>query len=780
MIDNIKAKSCGIGLIKHSNNVAFLSRHISKNYLNIEDETLCDVIYLCGLLHDIGKGYLDFQSLLSDGESRNHKFRHNEIGGAFIYQYLNANRTNKLDIDYHDDDLLKLVVSSVYWHHGISNKMGSHYFEEVLDDISSEDIETLKDILGVFVGKDGVLGEPRSGMNKTPKYFMVDGVNENTFNYKLGIIRSCLISADRIVSELEEIHGDFSLNDLNIEKYVGNILNEKIDKSNKYELSESNYKNIDISRLNKQIDIVNKTGKTTIINAPAGFGKTMMGILWGIKNNKKIIWVLPRNEVARSIYKSILEDLKILGLNMGVELYLTGCTMERNYDSNIEFSSDIIVTNIDNFLVTTYSDKLSDRLFLINSANVIFDEYHEFVSTDGYFATFINTMRSRHIKTNSNTLLLSATPYPIENYWDRVNNKTIVLPKYGEHYSAVHDYEYNIEVIENYIHKEQPNELTALNSIFESQLMKKNSPNSMLLHSGFSDDVIRENMDKLLKDFSKHNKDEKIYGLVGALMVRASLDISFKNLNCSITSPQDDIQKIGRCNRFGENENNSTIRFIKLPDSRGEQKDSPSERGVINMLYDVSLSNKWFDVLKKYNNSRLTLNDLYVIFNEFNVENKNDIDMLIRNKYRDSLTTISNNAYPFKMLPTKKTDVVSAGGNKLRSTGNEIFYIVRSYENPDEFVGVFNTQVYGEYGDFFNESSNTENRMIKTMKHIMRGDNKLNLDYSGLLNMKKRLNIDIIRKSATKSNTPYIRYDMKYHPIFGLIREKNENSLLSL
>lgn len=779
-VQEILAKSSGIRLVNHSKNVAFLSKYIAEKYLGVRDETLINVIYVSGLLHDIGKGYSDFQTYLKTEKKKKHKFRHNEIGGAFIRQYLNVNGIDKLNLLSHDSDLLQLFVSAVYWHHGITNRMGDNYFEEVLDDITSKDIEILKEILVGFVGENGVLDEPRSGMNKTPNYFIVDGVNENTFNSKLGVIRSCLISADRIVSSIEDDIGDFKLNNDNVESLLGKILEDKILKPKDYNLTEENYQQIDIERLNKQLEIVEETGKTTITNAPAGFGKTMIGILWGIRNNKKIIWVLPRNEVARSIYKSVLEDLNILGLDMKVELYLTGNTIERNYESTQEFSSDLIITNIDNFLVTSYSDKLSDRLFLVNSANVIFDEYHEFVSTDAYFAAFINIMRSRNNFTVGETLLLSATPFNIQGYWETKENKTTILPKENEHYPAIHDYTYNIEVIDKYVHKEEPNELTALNSIFESQLMKKNSPNSMLMHSGFSDEKIRENMDKLLRDFSKHNKDEKTYSLIGALMVRASLDISFKNLTCSITSPQDDIQKIGRCNRFGENEDNSTIRFIKLPDSNGKMETSPNENAVIRMLYDLALSNKWYDVLKQYNNNKLTLNQFYEIFNEFNVENENNISKLIRNKYRESLSSLSRNAYPFKMMKTQKSDIITAGGNKLRSSGNEVFYVVRSYEDPEKFVGVFNEQVRGDWGEFFSEGANAMNRMVKTMKHIMEGENEMELDYSELLGMKKRLNLDIIRRYARKSNTPYIRYDVKYHPVFGLVRDSHENRLLSL
>jgi superfamily II DNA or RNA helicase len=41
----------------------------------------------------------------------------------------------------------------------------------------------------------------------------------------------------------------------------------------------------------EQQEIVKACKKqTTIVKAPAGFGKTIIGLLWGLRNNKKI-WV---------------------------------------------------------------------------------------------------------------------------------------------------------------------------------------------------------------------------------------------------------------------------------------------------------------------------------------------------------------------------------------------------------------------------------------------------------------------------------------------------------
>lgn len=145
-IDDFIAKSNNVKLINHSKNVGILSKYIATKFLGISDENLLKLIEISGLLHDIGKIYKNFQDSLKDNKKTKNKFRHNEIGGAFLYKYLNE---NILDDTSHNSDNLDLVVRAVYWHHGITNKMASDYISDVLNTITDDDIEIFK----IFVKK---------------------------------------------------------------------------------------------------------------------------------------------------------------------------------------------------------------------------------------------------------------------------------------------------------------------------------------------------------------------------------------------------------------------------------------------------------------------------------------------------------------------------------------------------------------------------------------------------------------------------------------------------
>jgi hypothetical protein len=100
----------------------------------------------------------------------------------------------------------------------------------------------------------------------------------------------------------------------------------------------------------KQLEIVDNIQRTTQINAPAGFGKTLLGLLWNFRRGRKLIWVCPRNIVAESVYKSINEELDNFGIDfLSTELYLSGEVQQSNELFNGDFKSDIIMIHLLNF-----------------------------------------------------------------------------------------------------------------------------------------------------------------------------------------------------------------------------------------------------------------------------------------------------------------------------------------------------------------------------------------------------------------------------------------------
>jgi len=744
----IIAKSSGILLTTHSKSVAEASLKVLKKTIHEPDERMVEITVLSAKLHDIGKCNEIFQKLLSGKikKSKN-KFTHNEIGWAFLFRYLKLN-----------SDKLEYVLNNVYWHHGISNTMGGNNHFEILDSITDNDIETMKSMLVELIGKDYLLETPRdSGKligKTTPNYYFVD---DGEINSELIIYRSCIIASDRLVSKIES-------ND--IESSIDDELNRLITKSNNLSIKDFNINGLDKDRYNRQLSIVNKCNDTTIVNAPTGFGKTLLGLIWSTMSNKPLLWVVPTNSIAKSVYSSINELRETLNITPSMELFLSGEVVFSDIHNNNGFESDIIITNIDNFLSPSVKTTFADKLFLINTADVVFDEYQELMTDEALLSAFINMIRVRHRYTKARTLLLSATPYiGLETFWDTIGNSTNILPKKSEHYSAMHDKKYKIRVVDDVNEIQMTNEPTLFmtQSIRTAQLNYDKNVFNDLMHSKFEKNVLNDKLNNLLVNHGKSGNSNTMGSIIGTRILQISLDISFNRVIMPVTSPIDFMQGSGRCNRFGKVNDTCEIIIYRLRNR--------AENAVLNQTYSVDLSEDWFDhMVNEMDGKEFTLDELYKIFNKLD---EAPIVNYIRNKYNASLISLSK-IHPYRTSGKKKTDVISAGGNKLRCSGSEIFYISKKYDQ-DVYSEPFNVKIHNSISDEFDESGNIFNRITGAMKTINdSGDERY--EYGDIIKTKKYLmkggknNIDTIRNKARLSNTPYIVFDRVYHDDYGIIK----------
>jgi hypothetical protein len=56
-----------------------------------------------------------------------------------------------------------------------------------------------------------------------------------------------------------------------------------------------------------------------------------------------------------------------------------------------------------------------------------------------------------------------------------------------------------------------------------------------------------------------------------------------------------------------------------------------SQAMIKNILYNRNLSDAWFDYLLPYDKKHLTLDELYIIYNSFNIKYKTEIRKHINN-----------------------------------------------------------------------------------------------------------------------------------------------------
>jgi CRISPR-associated endonuclease Cas3-HD len=744
-------------LIDHSRNVNETSKLLIRKLPKLtNDLEWLEIIRISSLLHDIGKSTSVFQNLLKKNReyTSKNKFRHNEIGWAFCYRYLNVS-----------NNILEPILYQIYWHHGISNNLNKHTIDQILETITEDDIETMKNVLVELLGAEYLLDEERQINSLTPLYYNKldnDRMLGNMSEPKLMLTKIILIVSDHLQSAYE------TKTILSIDDEI----NKHIYKSKNYstEKCPSNY---DLIRHNNNIKIANDCDVTTIINGPGGLGKTDIGVHWNTQSDKRFMIVGPTNMISKSVYKNIERINLNYNLDLSIQLYLTGEMIETNIDNQVPFSSDINITNIDNFLKSQVDDKTDNhigRLIMLLFSDVQFDEYHELLVESAMFRLFTIIMRMRHWYTESRTLLTSATPISLNHLWDTINKNTKILPEPHKHYNAPHDTKYLIKILNNSpttTDLKSNNTLVVFNSISESQKCKKPLNVDFLIHSNYESDDKKRRIDFLYNTYGKESeRTNNKPNVIGTPIVQTSLDISFTHLIESVCSPQTSLQRIPRVNRWGDINETTTLSFFN--------SDSKSEINMKNILYTYNLSNHWFEELKKLDGKQLTLNDINEIYNSFHVKYEKEIKSFVNSRYTDSSISLSE-IYPVR-FNNKRTNnkIIKAGGNKLRCTQNEIMVIVRKH-NTNEYTDPTSQRYYTSIENDFNETGNIWKRIIGVYEELFNScDERFDLYQT----IKNKLTLDDFRRNGKFSNTPYVRFDQVYHPDYGFINETLLDNIL--
>lgn len=748
------AKSNGIEIEDHSKLVGLFSETIAQKKQIFNNEIILKEIRCSGLLHDIAKVIEVNQNSIKKGKKMPiQPSAHNEQAWAFLSKHLRCQSM----------DSLNHVLYSIYWHHGTSSKKLKNTNNVIYDNISDSDKKKLVAITQSLLKDNDYFfcsEDPKDIRILPPDFYN----SKNEFESSLEMFsRMCLISADRIVAKFEPSDYIEFLEDNNkISDFIDKLmLIENCDNINKIFF--------DNERFEIQKDIVKQDAKTICFNGPAGFGKTNTGLFWITKNKEKTIWVCPRNTVAYSVYHSIIETFKNFKIEgISVELYLTGKIQESNVNDSKDFTSDIIITNIDNFLTPSIDNRNADRLFYLSNANVIFDEYHEYVNINDniLFSCFINIMRTRHRNTKSRTLLISATPiYGIENLWDFDSEQTLYLPQKYQHYPAAHNKKYNFKISDKIPDlKNNNNSLVFLNSISSTQDMKIKHPESKIFHGDFEKHFKNQKLTELFNSNGKTSSVSKHkQNVISTHALQASADLSFSTLMESVVSAMATLQRVGRINRWGEFESADILIF---------NLKTKSENTIKSILYDNKLCTIWLDLLNTKDQQSMILSDIYKLYNDFCEQNQSDIKKYIEQCYSSSFDNLKY-VYPIQSnskeedVNINNNKVYKSDANRIRANGNQIFCIY-PIKDSDLFTEPFNKTVYNNsFVKTFEEEGDAKllQKMKRAMKRIMNSQQKDIYDYSSLI---KCENMETIREASKYSNTPYIVFNKIYDPEIGL------------
>lgn len=671
-IQTMLANSAGQPLLEHLHGVALVARSMA-SACGIADSATLDEVEAAGWTHDLGKAIKPMQDILSGKKTAKSVFDgplHHEISWAFLASKFGPFPNNRR------------ILSAVYWHHAKPFGTDGSSFgtrDQILREIKEEDLRRIELLFGAlpvagFFRSDETDADLAEVDTEVPPLFVPDGATQKNENAKHLVLRTCLVAADRLVSALtpEQLLA-LTSGEIKAEEVVASVGGALPKVSIRVPQTYGR------ERFQLQVKTAEQAAKakTCALRAPAGFGKTLCGLLWLLKLGRPSLWVSPRNVVAEAVYRNLCEEIDALGLDLSIELHLTG-ERKSSRGERDEFACDIVVTNIDTILAPMVENRTADRLFRILSAPMVLDEFHELVGDSPLFAAFVTLMRTRHrlCGPEVQTLLCSATPSCMEDLWDVEGNLTHHVPSKTTHMPPAHAGRYKIQW------KQDPKAprrglLKVCNAVASAQRDFAGGDYSVLAHSRFTDEDRQKIMKVIYDDYGKGGAGvSEGRNTVAALVIQAAMDVSFLHLEDTVCSPEFSLQRIGRTDRWGNLQDHTpSVTFLL--------EDSPNDASAVATVYHPELRELWIKHLRNQfpHGSMASLKDIYAAYNAFYGKHGRKVSDFVRECYATGIASLREHYFPKKprgglpLLPLGRRAVAK---RSLRNPFGSYYFTVKT------------------------------------------------------------------------------------------------------
>lgn len=714
MVQLLAKSNSNLTLLDHQKsciNVAhvLLKRCVNESMMKEEKqwERIKRLILLGAGIHDIGKATKEFQTHIRNNKSAP-KIKHNILSWAFNEKYIKETKEDK-----------SIIGAAILYHHPVIDDMQSfdkggkkNELEYISRQCFNEKLtgDDLNAMLGIFNEvakylKDEYQIKDISLMTEDERHYAVEGSitnvsilydkfsvekfddNSGTYFDKNSIhmfVRDIVLLADRISSN-DKFDVSRSLN--NDIDYINSFIDDefmKIKGIDGIKLTKENmiesFPEYDEDRLSGQFSLLERASHRIVdIDANAGYGKTLLGVIKIINSGKKGLWVVPENGIAEATYKSIQKELKHLQLSDKVALSLYyGGEFKKNTTENF----DILVTNIDTFLSLNVKNSLGIYLLPTLCGNVIFDEYHKFASKTAMFLYFVALSHMMQQIGNSDVVYLSATPGRILYITPFFSNGD--SPKKDlrgiDHIKLRDDERFggDIPLVINKS-KGSPEHAPMKDCIFYSPTTDMargayllcEKENKILVHSRHTDNDLADKVDKVYATHgSKTSKELRDMAVFSSPYLGTAHDITAIEIFDTPLSPEDSIQRAcGRGDRYND----------KFYEEDGKKKPV-----TYNMCY---LNEKTIEVCKKVNEREdtslwwnfvipeeiKTKNDFYSVYYRYNEEHKDNIKKQLYKMLTLSKDALYDVAEPYRARNKSKKSEKLSSATTFRDKNNTIY-----------------------------------------------------------------------------------------------------------
>lgn len=742
------------------------------------------VLFNAGLYHDIGKLDDNFQEYLKSktAQKKNVEFDvqieenkkidlnsyplHQELSWAYLN--LLSNSFKQKNIIYHND----LFLYSVYWHHAKFLRFQNSEFETVdkilsannfdlksfalnFSKFNEEAINIISNIKTVNeasiiegINVEDVYDASISNSSKTPSFQPIlfrNGLDDNICLLKNAInhlTRAILVSADRVVSKLSknDLKDIFESDNIDNSILISSLVNLIVD-TNDYDLkgavdlmlenfsvkSEKNVGNKNRSELQaKKVEELSEKGMVSILQGPAGVGKTKMMVEWiGKINNKKRTYVIvPKSNMVLELYKEFTETyLPNIDIEKvtGAEKVRTKNGEETVLEQEDCFKSSICITTVDQIMSLMMGHNKVDVYLDVLNSNLIFDEFHEFMDTPALLMLFIQTITLKKMSSYGKCLLVSATPNPylINKLNINFSESVVSIETFNNtSYEIVPNYfidsQKSLEAMNNDMFTPQKKSTICIfNTAGKSQTssikaLNDGEENTLNFHSKFYAKDRKYIFSKIMKEFGKKKIEDSTLGTRDAVLrtgpiLQASIDLSTDNMLTEISTIDNIYQRLGRVVRWAEADKGRYEIFI--PSNIEKKNCSIALNLSRNGQYEIV--SKFVEFLQNeiFTKSDIKLNDLYkAYFKFFEYDDVKDAYELTWNFLKtDSNKIFSQGFEPIKTFISNKKenekDVKVAAKKSLR--GGSLFGLAcdlisdgksEKIVEPDEYFDTFSIE----------------------------------------------------------------------------------------